>query len=170
MKNPQPLAGMGGGGLAGFIPLLVTVVFAFLMLLPIGTGASSFAFPNLPMIAVFYWTCHRPLSMPLGAAVIAGLIMDLWMNVPLGLNMLMLLLLRAGVLAQLKHFKGRGAMTYWMVFAVIIVGIFVTGWVASSFAENRFIPPLPLIQQYAVTVFAYPLVAWILGRIRRSLL
>ncbi len=170
MKKAESISIFGSSGFAGLVPLGITVFFTILMMLPIGTGASSFAFPHLPLIAVFYWTCHRPMAMPLGAAAFAGLLLDLWMNVPMGLNILMLLMVRAGALSQLKYFKGRSGIIYWIVFAAGALLNYAVAWAASSYASNQIMPPLPLLQQYVITIFAYPPTAWLLNRIRKNLL
>ena len=46
------------------------------------------------MISVFYWLSSRPLLMPYGACAILGFFLDLWLDVPMGMNMVLLLLTR----------------------------------------------------------------------------
>ena len=42
-------------GAAGLVPVLVSLAFALVMLLPIGSGIANVTMPNLVMISVFYW-------------------------------------------------------------------------------------------------------------------
>ena len=93
--------------LPGLLPVVSAFFLAILMLVPIGTGAANVVVPHLVLIAVFYWLSSRPLLMPYGACAILGFWLDLWLEVPLGLNMLVLLLTRLFVLNQLKHYRGR---------------------------------------------------------------
>ncbi|MCJ9427463.1 rod shape-determining protein MreD [Kordiimonas marina] len=156
-------------GAAGFVPLVVSLVFALVMLLPIGSGIANVTMPNLVMISVFYWLSHRPLLMPYGACALLGLFMDLWLDVPLGLNMLMLILTRLFVLNQLKHYRGRSRLVHWAVFAMMSFGLYAFAWLVISAVERSVWSVQPLAVQWLVTAFSYAPVGFLLGRIRRSL-
>jgi rod shape-determining protein MreD len=157
-------------GFAGFFPLLVTVLMAALMLLPIGTGAANIAMPHLVLISVFYWLSSRPLLMPYGACAIIGFTLDLWLDVPMGLNMVLLLLTRLFVLNQLKHYKGRSRLVHWAIFAVLTLGLYILSWLIVSIVHGGFWPLRPVALQWAVTAFSYAPVAFVLGRMRRMVL
>lgn len=168
MSRTQIKAGDKFKGLAGLVPVLITIFFSILMLLPVGTSATMSIFPHLPMIAVFYWTAHRPLSMPLGAAALVGLILDLWLGVPLGLNILLLVTMRMFVIAQLKYFKGRSVLVYWAIFSLSCMALFAMSWIIASYATSSFATVGPLFNQALVTIVAYPIVSWILTRARAA--
>lgn len=168
MSSPRIKTGEGFKGLAGLVPILITVFFSLLMLLPVGTSATMSIFPHLPMIAVFYWTAHRPLSMPLGGAALVGLILDLWLGVPLGLNILLLVAMRAFVIAQLKYFKGRSVFVYWSIFSLSCLALFAFSWVVVSYATSSWAPIGPLFNQALVTIAVYPIVSWVLTRVREA--
>ncbi len=161
---------MANFGPSGFMPLFVSLFLAALMLLPIGTGVSNVAMPHFAMMCVFYWSCTRPLLMPYGAAALIGFMLDLWLDVPLGLNILILVLVRLFVMNQIKYFKGRSIVIYWAVFSVMSAGLFALMWVITSFSRGYLIPMEPVFLQLALTVVGYGVVGLILGRIRRSLL
>ena len=154
-------------GPVGFLPVSITFFMAILMLLPIGSGASNIIMPHLVMISIFYWLSSRPLLMPYGACAILGLCIDLWLNVPLGLNMLLLLLTRLFVLNQLKHYKGRNRAVHWGVFAVMSCGLYFISWILFSAIHSEFWPIKPVLMQWLVTAFSYAPVAFLLGRLRR---
>jgi len=158
---------MVSGGPIGFLPVTVTMFLAILMLLPIGSGVANITMPNLALISVFYWLSSRPLLMPYGACAAVGLGLDLWLNVPLGLNMLLLLLARLFVLGQLKHYKGRNRIVHWAVFAVMAVALYALSWVIMSVVNGAIWPIRPLAVQWLVTAFSYAPVAFLLGRLRR---
>ncbi|TNE65560.1 MAG: rod shape-determining protein MreD [Alphaproteobacteria bacterium] len=157
-------------GIAGFVPLLVSLFMALLMLLPIGSGVANEIMPNLVLISVFYWLSNRPLLMPYGACAVLGLFMDLWLDVPLGLNMLILVLTRLFVLNQLKHYRGRSRFVHWLVFALMSLAMYVLSWIVISGVETTLWPVRPLLLQWLVTAFSYAPVGFVLGRLRRTAL
>ena len=155
------------GGAVGLVPLGVTLFLAVLMLLPIGSGVANITMPHLVMISCFYWLSSRPLLMPYGACAFAGFALDLWLDVPLGLNMVLLLLARLFVLTQLKHYRGRNRLVHWAVFSALSLGLFALSWVIMSAVYGMLWPVKPLGLQWLVTAFSYAPVAFLLGRVRR---
>lgn len=157
-------------GAAGLMPVAVTFLLAMLMLLPLGSGVSGFAMPHLVLISCFYWLSSRPLLMPYGACALLGLFLDLWIGVPLGINMGLLLLTRLFVLNQLKHYKGRNRGVHWVVFSVMAFGLFTLSWALTSLIEGEFLGIKAVFFQWLVTSFFYAPVAFVLGRLRRWIL
>jgi len=161
---------MVSGGPVGLLPLGVTLFLAILMLLPIGSGVANITMPHLVLIAIFYWLSNRPLLMPYGACMAVGFFLDLWLDVPLGLNMVLLLLARVFVLSQLKHYRGRNRLVHWSVFSVMALGLYAISWVIMSAVNMTLWPIKPLVLQWLVTAFSYAPVAFVLGRLRRWVL
>ena len=157
-------------GFAGLFPVLITGLMAALMLLPIGSGAANIAMPHLVLISVFYWLSSRPLLMPYGACATLGFLLDLWLDVPMGLNMVLLLLTRLFVLNQLKHYKGRSRLVHWAIFAVLTLGLYTLSWLLVSIVHGGLWSLRPLALQWGVTAFSYAPVAFVLGRMRRVVL
>ena len=157
-------------GFAGLFPVLITLFMAALMLLPLGTGAANIAMPHLVLISVFYWLSSRALLMPYGACAALGFVLDLWLDVPMGLNMVLLLLTRLFVLNQLKHYKGRSRIVYWAIFTVLSLGLYLLAWLIMSIVYGTLWPIQPIAVQWGVTAFSYAPVAFVLGRLRRVVL
>ena len=157
-------------GFAGLFPLGFSFILAMLMLVPVGSGSANIAMPHLVLISVFYWLSSRPLLMPYGACALLGFFLDLWMDVPMGLNMVMLLLTRLFVLNQLKHYKGRSRLVHWAVFAAMSGGLYILCWLIVSGVYGSLWPLQPVGIQWAVTAFSYAPVAFLLGRMRRLIL
>lgn len=155
-------------GFTGFIPVIASFFMAILMMLPLGTGAANIAMPHLVLASVFYWLSSRPILMPYGACAVLGGLLDLWLDVPMGLNMLLLLLTRLFVLNQLKHYKGRSRLVHWAVFSVLAFGLYLLSWLISSAVHGTMMPPEPIALQWMVTSFSYPPVGFLLGRLRRA--
>jgi len=160
---------MANAGIAGFVPIITTVFLAIIMLLPVGSGVANIAMPHLAMISVFYWLVARPMRMPYGACAAIGLCLDLWLNVPLGLNMLLLLLTRLFVINQMKHFRGRSRAVHWIVFSVMSLGLYTLSWLIMSAINGILWPVQPLGIQWLVTAFSYAPLGFLLGRLRRSM-
>jgi len=155
-------------GATSFVPLVTSFVMAILMLLPLGSGVANVTMPHLAMISVFYWISSRPMLMQFGACAAVGLCLDLWLNVPLGLNMLLLLLTRMFVLSQLKHFKSRNKAVHWAVFGMLSFVLYSLSWVIVSVVNGVIWPVQAMAIQWLVTAFSYAPVGFILGRVRRS--
>lgn len=151
------------------VPIITGIVAALIMILPLGTTTASYAMPNLVLMTVFYWSNYRPLQMPLGGAALIGIFLDLWLAVPLGLNMLLAIATHVFVMEQLRHISGRSPFVQWAIFAMLIAGLSVISWVLVSFVFREFIAFLPVFKQALLTIFIYPLVAMILSHIRATL-
>lgn len=159
---------MASFGFAGFVPVILSFLMVAFMMLPVGTGAANIIMPNLVLISVFYWLSSRPILMPYGACAILGFFLDLWLDVPMGLNMVLLLLTRLFVLNQLKHYKGRSRLVHWVIFGLLTLGLYLLSWVLVSLIYGTMLPPEALALQWAVTAFSYAPVGFVLGRIRRA--
>ncbi len=155
-------------GAAGFLPVIVSFFLAAFMMLPVGTGAANIAMPHLVLISVFYWLSSRPILMPYGACALLGFMLDLWLDVPMGLNMSLLLLTRLFVVNQLKHYKGRSRLVHWVIFGMLAFGLYLLSWLLVSLVYGKMIPWQPLALQWAITAFSYAPVGFFLGRIRRA--
>ena len=157
-------------GLSGLMPVVVSFILALIMLLPLGSGLADFATPHLVMISCFYWLSWRPFLMPYGACMLLGVFLDLWLGVPLGVNVIMLLLTRLFVLNQLKYYKGKNRGVYWIVFSVMAFGLFAISWLLMSAVQKTLLPVDTVLLQWLVTSFFYAPVAFVLGRLRRWVL
>jgi rod shape-determining protein MreD len=151
------------------VPMITAIVAALIMILPLGTTTASYAMPHLVLMTIFYWSNYRPIQMPLGGVALIGLFLDLWLAVPLGLNMLLALLTRVFVMAQLRHLQGRSPFVQWAIFAILITGLSIISWVLVSFVYREFIAIMPAVKQGLLTIFIYPLVTMVLSRIRATL-
>jgi rod shape-determining protein MreD len=154
-------------GFAGFVPIISTVVCSLLMLLPLGSVVTTAMMPHMVMISAFYWLSSRPLLLPFGACAGIGFFLDLWLGVPLGLNMAMLLCMRLFVITQLKHYRGRSRVLYWAIFSLLALVLYAAAWGVTSVVHGGLIPVEPVVSQWGITVIAYAPLALVLGRLRR---
>ena len=157
-------------GVAGLMPVAVSLLLAMIMLLPLGSGVAGYAMPHLVLISCFFWLSSRPLLMPYGACFVLGLLLDLWVGVPLGVNIVTLLLTRLFVLNQLKHYRGKNRGVHWIVFSVMALSLFALSWLIMSIVEGSLLSLNAVFLQWLVTSFFYAPVAFVLGRLRRLML
>lgn len=154
---------------SGLLPMVLAFVAAIIMLLPIGTSVDSNYMPNLAIVSVFYWALYRPLQMPSGGAVLIGFFLDLWLDVPLGLNALLMVLVRVFILSQLRYLRGRSTFVHWFIFGGLVFALYGIAWVITSIISGVFIPLEPIIKQILMTIIAFPVVAFIFHQIRKKM-
>lgn len=161
---------VGAQGVSRVLPVASTLFMAMLMLLPLGSGLSGQVMPHLVLITCFYWLSSRPMLMPYGACAASGLLLDLWLGLPMGLNMALLLLSRLFVLNQLKYYRGKSRIIYWAVFSGMALVLFAMSWLIVSVVEGQFVSFDALFFQWLMTSFFYPPITFILGGVRRWIL
>lgn len=151
-------------------PFIVTLFFSMIMLLPVGTSLGGISLPHFAMISVFYFASRRPLTMPYGTCALSGFMLDLWLDVPLGINILLLILIRFFVLNQLKYYRGRTRLVHWFIFAMLSLSLFTVSWAILSVFNWQLMAVIPFLLHWIVTAMAYAPVAVVLGFIRKGLM
>ncbi|MHA1569846.1 MAG: rod shape-determining protein MreD [Alphaproteobacteria bacterium] len=151
-------------------PLLTTLFLAVLGGLPLYLPGYAAVAPMFALIAVYYWTIHRPDLLPAPAVFAVGLFVDLVSGVPLGVNGLILLLVYAVVLAQRRFFHGKSFLVVWWGFSLVAAVSAMVIWLLLALLSGQFPAPLPVAFQFGVNLAVYPLASWLLARAQRNLL
>jgi rod shape-determining protein MreD len=151
-------------------PLTLTLIVVVVKVVPLRLPAYSVIAPDLVLMAVFYWTVHRPdLLRPWGAFLV-GLLDDILTGTPLGVSSLVLLLVHWTIITQHRLFRGLSFALLWCGFAVVAAGAKALV-VALAFVIGRgLIDPTVMFAQYAFTVAVYPLISLLMGRAQRAFL
>jgi len=157
-------------GLRRLTPLLSTLFLAVLGGLPFYLPGYAAVAPALSLMAVYYWTVHRPDLLPAPAVFAVGLFVDIVSGLPLGVHALLLLLAHAVVLAQRRFFHGKSFLVVWWGFAMVAAPATLLTWLLLVALAGRLIAPAPALFQLGVTLAAYPLVSWLLAWAQRRLL
>ena len=147
---------------AGLVPCVVAALLATLSAVPAHLPAA----PNLGLIAVFYWTLHRPEAMPAFAALVLGLWQDILLGAPIGLHGVGFLLAHAAITFQRRLFSSMSFVVLWWAFgltASLVAGLW---WLATAVHHWRVVDPTPLAWQIALTVAVYPFLTWLFAKIR----
>lgn len=152
------------------VPVAVTLLLTVLSVVPVRLPAASILAPDLVLIAVFYWTVHRPDLMRLWTVFVIGLLGDILSGTPLGVHPLVLILVHVAIISQHKIFRGASFGMVWWAFSLIAPAAHVVGAIVALLAGGA-LPDLSLFMlRLVLTIGFYPALAWLLGRAHRALL
>jgi rod shape-determining protein MreD len=151
-------------------PSALAIVLILLASLPWGLPQFSMLCPMLGLIAVYYWTVHRPDFMPPAGAFAIGLVTDLIVGGPLGLNAFVLTLAQAVALMNRRALAGESFLLVWLGFAAIVALSGAALWLGASLFWTTLLSPRALLAQIAVTFAIYPLAAQFFALTQRRLL
>lgn len=148
------------------VPALVTLLLTLLMTVPL--FASLPLLPHLGLLAVFVWATFSPQLMPPWVAFLLGLVADLLLALPLGINATLFpvtAMFVRGFEARYGHHK---YVFDWAVAAAVIVAFELLTWQLLAFTGTHG-PFLPLLAQALTTTLAYPAVVLLCARIQLRL-
>jgi rod shape-determining protein MreD len=148
-------------------PLLITVVFVIVGVVPTRLPGASYIGPALVLMSVYYWSLHRSDLLPVATVFIIGLLQDILSGAPLGLNTFILIAVYGVCITQRRFFYGKSFLVVWFGFASIAAGAMVMGWLLMSVFAESVVSPRPAIFEYMLTVMFYPPIAWVFGQIHR---
>jgi rod shape-determining protein MreD len=151
-------------------PLALTLIAAIVNVIPLRLPSYSVIAPDLVLMAVFYWTVHRPDLMRPWTAFVVGLLDDVLIGTPLGVYALVLLFVHWAIIAQHRTLRALSFGLLWCGFALIAAGAKVVLVVLALAIGRGLIDPSVLFAQYSFTVVVYPLVALLMGRAQRAFL
>jgi rod shape-determining protein MreD len=148
-------------------PGALTALLQVLAAGPLHFGGQAELEMALALGSVFFWTVHRPLSLPPLLVFALGLLADLLAEGPFGLLLFTLLLVHALAL----HWRGTLArqelMLVWLAFAAIALGAGALQWAVTSLLALRLLPVAPAAFETALAVGLYPPLAVLLGQAHR---
>ncbi len=150
---------------AHLVPFVLTALLVMIAAAPVhlpGLGATA---PNFALIAVFYWTLYRPRTMPAAAALCLGLWQDVLSGGPPGASAVILLVVHGTAVLQRRVFLTLSFSVGWLAFGLIAAAAAVMHWPIAAAYYAALIDPLPLACQTALTVAAYPLLAWFFSKL-----
>lgn len=151
-------------------PSALAVVLVLAASLPWGLPQFSMLCPMVGLIAVYYWTVHRPDFMPPAGAFAVGLVTDLILGGPFGLNAFVLTLTQAVVLMNRKALAGESFLLVWLGFAAMALIAGAALWLGASLFWSTLLSPRALLAQLAVTIAIYPMAAQFFALTQRRLL
>jgi rod shape-determining protein MreD len=149
------------------LPGLLTFVFVLVSVAPVRLPDYALVAPGLVLIALFYWTVHRPDLLKPWHACMLGLFDDILSGTSLGVNALVLTLVHWAVTSQHTFFRGKSFGVVWLAFSLLAPCAIVATALLSLVAARAIIDPMIVLVQVLLTIALYPPLAWLLGRAQR---
>lgn len=151
-------------------PFAVTVFLVLVGMVPLHLPLYAPVAPALALMAVYYWTIHRPDLLRPSAVFLIGLLQDLLSGGPLGLNALVLLAVHWVVLNQRRYFLTGTFALMWFGFGLIVLGAAFLQWAAHSALNATLMRLDTALGQAMLTLALFPMFAWLFVRIHRAFL
>lgn len=151
------------------LPGLVLLFFVLLTLAPLRAPYLSDALPLLPALVVYQYSLATPERLPGLLLLAMGVLLDLLLGgpgAPVGISALGFVLIRASVTANRRYLVGVPVLFQWIGFCILSWGFVILVWIFTALFTWKAIDPLPAMQQYAVVIVLYPLLAPLLARVR----
>ncbi len=149
-------------------PVAFTSLFMVLATLPLGLRDQGELLPALALGCVWFWSLHRPASMPPISVFGIGLLLDLLGYLPLGVGALTLLLAHAVALWLRGSLGSRGFLGVWLAFSAVGAVVAALGWAATSLLTFQLLPPDAALSQLVLSAALYPLLAALFARALRT--
>ena len=137
-------------------------------ILPYHAPEATTIIPPLAVMAVYYWGIYRPDLLPKGLIFFVGIFHDALVGGPFGLWPLIYLAVHAVMTAQRRFFLGKKFILEWVGFMLIVPVIFAVIWLVGSLFVGPRGDLLATALQAMVTIIMYPVLAWLMGRVRQS--
>lgn len=114
---------------------------------------------NLVLMAVFYWAVHRPDLLSSMTVFLIGLLQDILVGMPPGMNAFVLLLVRIIAVTQGRVFRGRSFLILWWGFGLVALATAFVVWGLSSIYVLALLDPMPGLFQAGMTTALFPFLA-----------
>lgn len=168
--RPRPSLWRGLDAMArtGF-PIISTCVLLLLLNTPLGISAQAELQSSLGLVAVFFWSFHRPASTPAWAVMLTGLLLDLLGLEPFGVATTMLLLVHGAAIRFRHALAMHGLIIIWLAFLPVAAGATAVEWGLICLLRWQFLPMTPALLQFGLSVGLYPVMATIFSFANREI-
>lgn len=150
-------------------PLAVTLLLLLLSHAPGAYVALAPVMPPLALMAVFYWSVHRPDWFGVVSAFVVGLLVDVLLGAPLGISAGLYAVSHILLTRQQRFFKGTTFPLVWGGYAVtqlaVTVGQALLWWLLLARAPHLG----DVLTLNILGALLFPPVCWILSRLQKLL-
>jgi rod shape-determining protein MreD len=150
------------------LPVASTVVAILLSIQPIHIPGYAAVTPAFSLMTTYHWTIYRPTLLPAPALFILGIMQDLLSGGLPGVTALLLLLSRAVVLRQRRHFVSRPFPFVWAGFTLVTGGAMLFLWALHSLLAAQLLDFRGTVFRAVLTVSLFPVASFLLGRAQRA--
>lgn len=152
------------------LPFALSCLLIIVAMVPLRIPDVVPVLPSVTLIAVYYWTIHRPDLMPLWAVFLLGLFQDLIGAAPVGLGILALFVVAGVVRSQWRFFAHASFAVIWSLFGLVAAAAVLTMWVLLCLLEATLLDPQPALFQFFATVAFYPCLSWVFVQTQKIIL
>lgn len=157
--------------LSRMVPFASCVVAVILSVVPVPVPGLAVATPAFALMAIYYWTVHRPDLMSASGVFVIGILLDLLDGTPyLGLTPLTFLIARALILLGRRVAVNQGFGILWAGFALTAFGTIGLQWLAVELLSGTAIAARAFVFQAVVTAAAYPICDYLLAQVQHLVL
>ena len=139
------------------LPMLACIVAALLLAAPVRVFGLRLPEPVWAMVPAFAWAVIRPSFLAPFAVLVMGLFYDAFWGGPLGLWVLSLMLVYAGVVLARSILVGQSKLIMWLWYAGMTAVAMGAGYLFCMIATATAPNPMSVLWQYLVTAALYPL-------------
>ena len=157
-------------GAARLLPVATTLLAAVISVLPLQIPGYAALTPVFTLMAAYHWTIYRPDLLPPVALFAIGLTEDLLAGSPIGVNALLLLLTRIGVLSYRRYFVNRNFPFVWTGFTLLTATAMLGLWALHCVIDLSLLDFRNAVIRAALTVAIFPLASFMLGRAQRAVM
>ena len=124
--------------------------------------------PPLVLVALYYWSLHRPDLLRPGMVFVIGLLNDVINFLPLGLSALLFVAVNQLVFSQRRYVTGQPFLALWAGFALTAFLTATTEWILMGMVHFSITPILPVMIQTLLVIAIFPIPCWLLIRLQRA--
>jgi len=156
--------------MASLLPVATTILAMLVSIQPIQITGYAAVTPAFTLMAVYHWTMYRPDLLPALALFVIGTVQDLLSGELLGMTALILLISRAFLLSQRRHFVNRPFPFVWAGLSLLTGGAMLLLWSLHSLLAAELLDFRSTMFRTVLTISFYPVASFLLGRSQRALL
>jgi rod shape-determining protein MreD len=150
-------------------PAGCTILLMLLADAPFGVTDQAAFLPAVTLACVYFWSLFRPAAMPPPVVFLIGLLLDLLAYMPLGVDVLTLLIAH-GLALRWRHVLVRvGFLAVWLAFAGLAAGAALLGWMLTALLSFRLFPLPPALFQAVLAIALYPALAALFVHANRTI-
>lgn len=152
----------------GMVPFITTLLCVLLSVIVWPLPHLGVVTPPFVLVALYYWTLHRPDLFGPASVFVVGLLFDIIHNLPLGLSALLFVGAHHVILSQRRYFTGHSFFMMWIGFALTAFIVMFIQWLLLCLIRWQGVPLFPVLVQLVFVVLIFPLPCWVFIRLQRA--
>jgi rod shape-determining protein MreD len=155
---------------ARLLPVATTLLAIMISIQAVAIPGYATLTPAFTLMTVYHWTIYRPNLLPPMGLFVIGVLQDLLAGATLGTTSLILLLARASLLPQRRHFIGRPFPFVWAGFSLLTCGAMLLSWTLHCLLDRAAVDFRSTVFRTVLTISLFPVASFMLGRVQRAVM